>query len=86
MASRSGSPQTTRTVSLPLETNMRTLETKLTRLEQAHEFVDLRSMTANELDSHIKTLKAGAPGCLTAVVTLINRRGSVLPVVKMACG
>ena len=60
---------------------MKPLEARLTRLEQAHEFVGLRSMTADELDLHIKTLKPSVPGYLSAVVTLINRRGSAFPVV-----
>ncbi|MBK9238526.1 MAG: hypothetical protein IPO19_22195 [Rhodoferax sp.] len=64
---------------------MKTLETRLARLEQAHA-LDLRSMTTDELESHVKTFKPGAPGYVSAVVTLINRRGSALPVVKMACG
>ena len=60
---------------------MKALEARLTRLEQAHEFVDLKSMTADELDLHIKTLKPGLSGYLTAVVMLINRRGSAFAVV-----
>ena len=60
---------------------MKTLETRLTRLEQAHEFVDLRSMTADELDLHIKMLTPGVPAYFSAVVALINRRGSAFPVV-----
>ena len=60
---------------------MKTLETRLARLEQAHA-LDFRSLTTDELESHVKTFKPGAPGYVSAVVTLINRRGSALPVVK----
>lgn len=63
---------------------MSVLESRVTKMEQAVTSVHLNRMTDAELLAYAGTFPMFTKGMYTAVLTLIGRRPSALPVVKEA--
>ncbi|MFC7434320.1 hypothetical protein ACFQNJ_07330 [Hydrogenophaga bisanensis] len=61
---------------------MSALESRVTKMEQAVTCFHLNRMTDAELLAHAGTFPMFTKGMYTAVLTLVGRRPSALPVVK----
>ena len=60
---------------------MTDLKQRLTLLEGARAKADIKAMSDDELDTHIRTLGFGTPECYAAIVARVLRHPSVFPVV-----
>ena len=61
---------------------MPALESRIARMEQAVAHVDLHKMTDEELLAHAGTFPMFSRGMYAAVLTLVGRYPSALPIVK----
>lgn len=61
---------------------MPSLESRVTKMEQAVAHVDLNRMTDAELLAHAGTFPMFSKGMYAAVLTLVGRYPSTLPIVK----
>ncbi len=57
------------------------LEKRIALLEAARVKSNLKAMTDEELDRHIRTLEVGSPAFYDAVIARVLRRRSAFPVV-----
>ena len=65
---------------------MPNLEQRLTLLEGARAKADIKAMSDDELDAHIRTLGFGTPECYAAIVARALRHPSVFPAVRDGLG
>ncbi len=63
---------------------MTDLKQRLTLLEGARAKADIKAMSDDELDTHIRTLGFATPECYAAIVARVLRHSSVFPVVHDA--
>ena len=59
---------------------MTDLKQRLTLLEGARAKADIKAMSDDELDTHIRTLGVGSPECYAAIVARVLRHPSAFPV------
>lgn len=60
---------------------MPSLDARVTKLERSEAEVDLKGMTDEQLSAHAKMLPTGSRAMYAAVLTLVGRRNSKLPIV-----
>lgn len=61
---------------------MTNLNQRLMRLEGARAVADIKAMSDEALDAHIRTLTFGTAECYAAIVARVLRHPSVFPVVR----
>lgn len=61
---------------------MQSLEKRVSMLEGARAMVNLKTMTDAELNAYAGTCEYGSKEMYVALVTLVNRHPSTIPVIK----